>query len=111
MLPVVTANGRKPTWVVCKDGTEYRERFERFLGDEFGFAPVGDAESLCDALRADAIDGIVLDMDFARTPAERLVDADGRTSTTLSAEARRRLSETQGEIRFYYTRGRAVKAA
>jgi len=30
------------TFVVCEDGTEYVQRFRRFLGESFNFVPASD---------------------------------------------------------------------
>lgn len=84
-----------PLLVVCEDGTEYRDRFERFLGGEFRFAPAQDlaaARAAC----ADAA-ALLLDLDFRRVPPGRLVGEDGRPLApgTAAAEARR-LAEVQG---------------
>lgn len=89
MLP-----GVKPRWVVCEDGTEYHERFVRFLGGEFEFVPASDAEALWAA--AGEADGVILDLDFRLTPAERLIDERGDVGNAGSEDARRRLSAAQG---------------
>ena len=68
-------SGVKPLWIVCEDGTEYLERFSRFLGDEFRFAPARDGETLL--AEAQAAAGVILDLDFRLTPPERLVDERG----------------------------------
>ena len=63
-------------FVVCEDGAEYLERFRRFLGDSFDFFPAHDfGEAHAAAAGADAL---LLDLDFRRTPADRLVDEQGR---------------------------------
>jgi hypothetical protein len=80
--------------VVCEDGDEYLQRFRRFLGEAFEFLPARDfAEAARVAARAD---GLLLDLDFRRTPADRLVDERGPTPTPLDAGTRARLAETQG---------------
>jgi hypothetical protein len=84
----------RPRFVVCEDGSEYVERFRRFLGDAFDFVPAQDwAEAR--AAVADAA-GMLLDLDFRRTPPERLVDERGPAPAHLDADTRRRLAETQG---------------
>jgi hypothetical protein len=81
-------------FVVCEDGAEYLERFRRFLGESFDFRPAHDfAEAR--AAAADA-DGLLLDLDFRRTPPERLVDEQGPAPAPLDAGTRTRLAETQG---------------
>ena len=32
----------RPRFIVCEDGSEYLERFTRFLGDDFAFVPALD---------------------------------------------------------------------
>jgi hypothetical protein len=82
------------TFVVCEDGTEYVQRFRRFLGESFDFVPAGDFAAARAALPG--ADGLLLDLDFRRTPPERLLDEQGRTSAALDAGTRARLAETQG---------------
>jgi len=83
-----------PRFVVCEDGSEYLDRFSRFLGDEFTFIAAADFES-ARSLAAGA-DGLLLDLDFRRTPPGRLVDERGPVSAGLDADRRRRLAEMQG---------------
>lgn len=85
---------RRRTFVVCEDGTEYIQRFRRFLGESFDFVPAPDFASARAALPG--ADGLLLDLDFRRTPPEQLVDEEGRTTATLDAGTRARLVETQG---------------
>jgi hypothetical protein len=81
-------------FVVCEDGAEYLERFRRFLGESFDFLPAHDFDE-ARAAATDA-DGILLDLDFRRTPPERLVDEQGPAPASLDAGTRARLVETQG---------------
>ena len=86
----------KPRFVVCEDGREYFERFQRFLSASFDLVPAPDYAAARAA--ADAAAGILLDLDFRRTPPERLV-GDGDDSSLpagLDPGARARLAETQG---------------
>jgi hypothetical protein len=83
-----------PRFVVCEDGTEYLDRFRRFLGADFAFVAAADFES-ARALAGDA-DGLLLDLDFRRTPVARLVDERGAVADVLDDDRRRRLTETQG---------------
>jgi hypothetical protein len=92
MLPAVTR--ALPRFVVCEDGTEYLDRFSRFLGDDFTFVPAADFERA--RACAAAADGLLLDLDFRRTPPDRLVDEHGVVPASLDPERRRRLAETQG---------------
>ena len=106
MLPRVSAP--RPRFVVCEDGTEYIERFRRFLGDDFEFAP---ARSFADALAASpSAAGLLLDLDFRRTPLEALVDEGGAPATSLDGSTRRRLAESQGILILRALRARAVAA-
>jgi len=83
-----------PRFVVCEDGTEYLERFTRFLGDDFAFVPAADFKSAREA--AAGADALLLDLDFRRTPRDRLVDERGPVPPELDDDRRRRLAETQG---------------
>jgi hypothetical protein len=100
MLP-----GVRPTWIVCEDGTEYLERFERFLGSRFHFVPALDGAALLAAL-AEGASGVILDLDFRRTPSERLVDEHGRSGLPLAQEPRRRLAAQQGILLLRLLRAR-----
>jgi len=104
MLPPVTP--ARPRLVVCEDGTEYVERFRRFLGDAFEFVPAPDFAGALDACAG--ADGLLLDLDFRRTPPERLVDEAGASSPTRDAGARRRLAESQGILVLRALRGQGV---
>jgi len=85
---------RKPRFVVCEDGHEYLDRFRRFLGESFELVAAADYAT-ARAAAADA-DGLLFDLDFRRTPANRLVDEHGPAPPRLSDAARSRLAETQG---------------
>lgn len=85
---------RRPRFVVCEDGDEYLQRFRRFLGEAFDFLP---ARHFAEALGVAAgADGLLLDLDFRRTPPENLVDERGPAPAPLDAGTRARLVETQG---------------
>lgn len=96
MLPDL--NPGRPVWLVCEDGTEYLDRFARFLGDRFQFVPALDGPELLELLQrlAAGASGVLLDLDFRRTPRERLVDEQGRSGQALGEEQRRRLAGPQG---------------
>jgi hypothetical protein len=81
-------------FVVCEDGDEYLQRFRRFLGESFELLPARDFGGA--AAAASRADGILLDLDFRRTPPDRLVDERGPAPGPLDAGTRARLSETQG---------------
>lgn len=88
----------RPLWIVCEDGSEYLERFRRFLDGEFDFAAAGDGEAALAALSSSSprATGVILDLDFRRTRLERLVDEQGERRATLPEAERRRLAESQG---------------
>jgi hypothetical protein len=92
--PLDAATTPRLRFVVCEDGAEYLERFRRFLGDAFDFLPAHDFRE-AHAAAADA-DALLLDLDFRRTPPERLVDERGPAPAPLDAGTRARLAETQG---------------
>jgi hypothetical protein len=81
--------------LVIEDGHEYVERFRRFLGHEFEFARAGCLAEARVCL-ADGCGGLLLDLDFRRTPPEELVDEQGNTRPDLPQDERKRLAESQG---------------
>jgi hypothetical protein len=96
-----------PSFIVCEDGTEYLERFGRFLGGAFRFIPARDhAAALAAAPEAD---GLLLDLDFRRTPADRLIDERGQSSAALDEGTRRRLAGSQGILILRQLRAAGVK--
>jgi hypothetical protein len=84
----------KLRFIVCEDGNEYLERFRRFLGEEFDFAVAHDYAQVCDVI--DGAGGLLMDLDFRRTPADRLIDERGAFAGAPDDGTRRRLAETQG---------------
>lgn len=80
------------TWIVCEDGDEYLLRLERFLGQELRFVPARDAAELLAAVGRGAT-GVLLDLDFRRTPLDRLIDEHGGPAP---APERARLAAAQG---------------
>ncbi len=81
-------------FVVCEDGSEYVDRFRRFLGESFDFVAAADFASARAVIGG--ADGLLLDLDFRRTPAERLIDEQGQFAAAVDAGTRARLAETQG---------------
>ena len=72
------------TFLVCEDGSEYTERFTRFLGGEFRFCRAGHfAEALAQAEGAAAL---LLDLDFRRTQPSLLVDERGQSAARSAAD-------------------------
>ena len=86
--------------LVCEDGTEYTERFRRFLGGEFEFVR---AANFAEALRLSPDARVLLfDLDFRRTDPALLVDESG-------APAPRNAAEVQGILILRALRSRGVK--
>lgn len=102
-------SGVKPRWIVCEDGREYLLRCERFLGGEFDFVPAGCLAEVEAALSntKDPISGLLLDLDFKRTPLESLVDETGR-SNGATPQTQRQLAEVQGILILKSLRSRQV---
>jgi len=86
----------RPLWLVCEDGLEYCDRLQRFLGGEFRFERVTHAAALLAAAAAAPAVGVIMDLDFRRTPDELLVDEHGAGGRPLAPEERGRLTESQG---------------
>jgi hypothetical protein len=99
-------SGVKPLWLVCEDGTEYVDRFGRFLDAEFEFVRVADGPELVERLAMGAVAGVILDLDFRRTPPERLVDDEGVMRAALPDELRRQLGAAQGILILRLVRAR-----
>jgi hypothetical protein len=95
---VTTATPAKDlaAFVVCEDGHEYSQRFERLLGSAFHFERAGDFNQAALAARGSAVVGLLFDLDFRRTPADALVDESGQTQPDRSASERQRLAVVQG---------------
>ena len=72
------------TLLVCEDGTEYTERFQRFLGAEFRFLRAGHFADLLRQLPEAR--GLLLDLDFRRTEKALLVDETGAPASPGAAE-------------------------
>jgi hypothetical protein len=87
----------RPRFLLCEDGSEYLERFERFLGARFEFVQSRSFSALISQLeRHQPIAGILLDLDFRRTDASRLVDSEGQPISHSSEQERARLVSNQG---------------
>jgi hypothetical protein len=83
------------TFVVCEDGHEYVQRFARLLGGTFAFVRAGDHAEALQAARG-AVAGLLLDLDFRRTPAHALVDESGTIARDRTASEAQRLAAVQG---------------
>jgi hypothetical protein len=98
----------RPLFVVCEDGTEYVDRFQRLLGLRFRFVRAGSFTEVSTALTRDAV-GLLMDLDFRRTPAGVLVDESGRGDATRTDSERRRVSAVQGVLILRALRRQGVK--
>ena len=72
----------KTTLLICEDGSEYSERFRRFLGSEFEFVRAANFEEALAAV-GDAR-ALLLDLDFKRSAL--LVDESGAPASRAAAE-------------------------
>lgn len=72
------------TLLVCEDGTEYSERFQRFLGAEFRFLRAAHFAEILKMLPEAR--GLLLDLDFRRTDPLLLVDETGAPTSPDAAE-------------------------
>jgi len=90
----VTAPAPPPAFLVVEDGREYIDRFTRLLGASFRFARAGSAAEATAALAVGGVAGVLLDLDFRRTPGEALIDEAGRAG--LPPHERRRVAAVQG---------------
>jgi hypothetical protein len=98
-----------PTLVVCEDGDEYTTRFARLLGQEIAFERATSYAEALRLLRAGAL-GLLLDLDFRRTPPAALVDETGATRGALADGERRRLADMQGILILRALRGAGIIA-
>jgi hypothetical protein len=86
-----------PRFLVCEDGDEYLERFNRFLGQEFRFIQSRDFETLNNHLELyQPIAAILLDLDFRRTNLRQLVDESGEKVANVTREQLARFVSHQG---------------
>jgi hypothetical protein len=97
-----------PLFVVCEDGEEYTQRFERFLGRQFRFRRVADGASAETAVKTEPAAGLLLDLDFRRLSPNRLVGESGPPSQPPTAEERSRWAATQGVLILSHLRRRDV---
>ena len=99
----------RPGIVVCEDGDEYTTRFVRLLGQELQFERASNHAESLRLLQAGAL-GILLDLDFRRTPPTELVDETGSTNLAPSDGERRRLAEIQGILILRALRSTGINA-
>ena len=98
-----------PLFLVCEDGYEYTQRFERFLHREFRFLRVSDGRQAEAATRSENAAGLLVDLDFRRLPAADLLGESGPSGRTPSPEERTRWSATQGILVLQYLRGLGIR--
>jgi hypothetical protein len=89
------AHASPSTFVVCEDGHEYSQRFVRLLGSSFQFVRAGDLAQALVATRG-PVAGLLLDLDFRRTPIDALVDEAGAVAPARPASEAHRLAAVQG---------------
>jgi hypothetical protein len=82
-------------WVICEDGTEYSDRFGRFL-PEFSYTRTTCARELFATRILEGATGILLDLDFRRSAAGELIDENGLTSLNRTPAEAARLAREQG---------------
>ncbi len=97
-----------PLFVVCEDGHEYTERFERFLHRQFRFVRAADWRSVQAALRAELPAALLVDLDFRRTPAADLLGEQGPPGRAPSPEEKSRWAARQGILLLQYLRNQGV---
>jgi len=88
-----------PAFLVVEDGREYTDRFERLLGQQgqrFRFVRAGSAAEALAAAAAGGLAGVLLDLDFRRTPPHQLIDDGGNGAAAHADSERRRLAAVQG---------------
>lgn len=97
-----------PLFLVCEDGHEYSQRFERFLGQRFRFLRAASWREVDAALVRETPCALLLDLDFRRLPDDALLGESGPPATPPTAEQRARWVATQGILLLRYLRGRGV---
>lgn len=96
------------TFLVVEDGREYTERFERLLGADLRFTRAGSAGEALAAVAAGGLAGVLLDLDFRRTPPDQLIDDAGERAAAHPDSERRRLASVQGILILRVLRRSAV---
>jgi len=98
-----------PLFLVCEDGDEYTQRFERFLHREFRFLRVPGGRATEEAARHEATAGLLVDLDFRRLPPADLLGESGPPEKPPTSEERARWSAAQGILVLQYLRSRDVR--
>ncbi|MBN1606832.1 MAG: hypothetical protein JW940_09365 [Polyangiaceae bacterium] len=87
----------RPRFVVCEDGDEYIQRFVRFLASRFEFVATRSHHELSDRLgSSQPVAGILLDLDFRRTPLADLIDEKGQALACAASQVQHNLIAQQG---------------
>jgi hypothetical protein len=97
-----------PLFLVCEDGDEYVQRFQRFLGARFRFLRVPDGRSAEQALQAGGIAGLLLDLDFRRTSPDLLLGETGVPDHAPTPDQRARWAASQGILILQHLRDRGI---
>jgi hypothetical protein len=96
----------KPLFLVCEDGAEYLDRLQRFLGGEFRFQRAQSLAALLAQLQQHQCAGVIMDLDFRRTPLADLIDESGSAARASDQE---RVAAVQGLFILRALRGRALE--
>ena len=97
-----------PLFLVCEDGHEYSERFQRFLGRDFRFLRVPGGRQAEAAIERGSVAGLLVDLDFRRLPPSDLLGEDGPPARAPSPEEGARWSAAQGILILQYLRRRGI---
>jgi hypothetical protein len=100
-----------PLFLVCEDGDEYIQRFQRFLGHEFRFLRTSSGAEAHAALAREPISGLLLDLDFRRLPASELLGEDGPSAGSAATEESARWSAMQGILILQHLRRQGIALA
>jgi hypothetical protein len=103
----VTVDAR-PLFLVCEDGDEYTQRFERFLHREFRFLRVITGLEIENAARSQGAVAMLFDLDFRRLPPGALLGEAGTPAVAPTSEESARWSATQGILILQYLRSRGI---
>ena len=97
-----------PLFLVCEDGHEYTDRFQRFLGRDFRFLRVPGGRQAEAAIQRGSVAGLLVDLDFRRLPPSDLLGEDGPPAHPPSPEEGTRWSAAQGILILQYLRRRGI---
>jgi len=98
-----------PLFIVCEDGQEYTERFQRFLHRDFRFLRISGGRQAEAAILREHPIGLLVDLDFRRLAPAELLGDHGPPAQAPSAEERARWSAVQGILILQYLRARGIK--